>query len=98
MADPTNAQRQYAADLRAMHTALTGEGFTDDQAVTLLCQLIVTQPAQPAQRDRNRQVRDLLATATGQKPPPARSPAEDRAADLWNPPAPFVPEGAPAHE
>lgn len=93
MADPTPAHRQAAADLRAMHQALTDEGFTDDQAVTLLCRLVTAPSDKPAQPDRRRVVEQLLA---GQKPPATRSPANDRAADLWNPPAPT--EGAPAHE
>ncbi|AYF29313.1 hypothetical protein CSH63_17945 [Micromonospora tulbaghiae] len=50
MADPTeptepvDPRRAFARDLRAMHTALTDEGFTSDQAVTLLAQMIEPQP------------------------------------------------------
>lgn len=96
MADPTDAQRQLAADLRGMHTALTEAGFGDDQAVTLLCQLITPTPTRPDRSDRSARVASLLAATTGQKPPATRSPAEDRAADLWNPPA--TTQGAPAHD
>lgn len=96
MADPTDAHRQFAADARAMHNALTDEGFTDDQAVVLLCQLIgqpPAQPAQPARPDRRGRVAELLAAAGSRKSEP--TPADDRASGLWNPPAT---EGAPAHE
>lgn len=95
MAEPTRAHRLVAADLAGMHTALTGEGFTHDEAITLLCQLIA-HPAAVPRADRRGAVAKLLADATGQKPPATRSPVEDRAADLWNPPSPIP--GAPAHE
>lgn len=91
--DPTPAHRQFAADARATHTALVNEGFTDDQAVTLICQLIAKTPAVPARPDRSSAVEVLLA---GKKPPATRSPADDRSADLWNPPSPIP--GAPAHD
>ncbi|MFI6238338.1 hypothetical protein ACIBEF_00500 [Micromonospora sp. NPDC050795] len=91
----TEAQRQYAADLHSMFTALVDEGFTGDQAVALLCCLIQPQPARTGSADRNKQVSALLAAAR-KKPPATRSPADDRAADLWNPPAPDT--GAPAHD
>ncbi|WP_433651029.1 hypothetical protein ACQP2C_32470 [Micromonospora zamorensis] len=92
---PNEKQRQYAADLHSMFTALVDEGFTGDQAVALLCRLIEPQPARPSSAERSKQVSALLAAA-GQKPPATRSPADDRAADLWNPPAPNP--GAPAHD
>ncbi|MCG5460850.1 hypothetical protein MED01_004276 [Micromonospora sp. MED01] len=94
--DPTEGHKRFAADARAMHTALVAEGFTDDQAVTLLCQLIANDQAanrrRPDPAARSRMVEKLLA----EKPSAARSPADDRAADLWNPPAPDL--GAPAHD
>ncbi|MEU7843952.1 hypothetical protein AB0B39_23665 [Micromonospora sp. NPDC049114] len=92
---PTEKQRQFAADLRFMFTALVAEGITDDHAVALLCRLIEPQPARPSSADRSKQIAALLASA-GQKPPATRGPADDRAADLWNPPAPDL--GAPAHD
>ncbi|MBM0203198.1 hypothetical protein JNW90_09185 [Micromonospora sp. STR1s_5] len=91
----TEAQRQYAADLHSMFTALVDEGFAGDQAVALLCCLIEPRPARSGSAERSEQVSALLAAA-GKRPPPSRSPADDRAADLWNPPAPEP--GAPAHE
>lgn len=94
MADPTQAHRLFAADARAMFTALTEEGFTGDQAVALLCQLIGQQPTQPIRPDRRGQVESLL-TAVGKRKTAEPNPVDDRASGLWNPPAP---EGAPAHE
>jgi len=92
VADPTEAHRRFAADARAMFTAFTDEGFTDDQAVTLLCRLIGQPAAQAIRPDRSGQVESMLAAAMSRRRP---HPVEDRAAGLWNPPAP---EGAPAHE
>lgn len=83
MVEPTEAHRRFAADARAMFTALTDEGFTADQAVALLCQLIGQPPAQPDLRpDRRGQVESLLAAAMNKR----RLTPEDRAAGLWNPP------------
>ncbi len=93
---PADTQRQYAADLYSMFTAFVDEGFTGDQAVALLCCLIEPRPARTGSADRSKQVSALLAAATGQRPAATRSPADDRAADLWNPPAPDL--GAPAHD
>ncbi|MEU7677881.1 hypothetical protein AB0C42_24075 [Micromonospora taraxaci] len=92
---PTDEQRYFAHNLRSMFTTLVDEGFTGDQAVTLLCRLIDPQPARPSSAERSKQVSALLAAA-GQRPPATRSPVDDRAADLWNPPA--TNPGAPAHD
>lgn len=99
MAEPSPADKAFAADARATYTALVDEGFTPDQAVTLLCQIIRAEPAAPrANRDaagrRSARVAELLGAAS--KPSTARGPVADRAADLWNPPA--IDPGAPARE
>ncbi|MGW1059357.1 hypothetical protein [Micromonospora rubida] len=95
MADPTH--RQFAADARATYTALVDEGFTPDQAVALLCQIVhpaaVVSGADRATAGRRAAVEQLLA---GKKTPATRSPVDDRSADLWNPTAPDL--GAPAHD
>jgi hypothetical protein len=98
VAEPTAAHKAFAADAHAAFTALLDEGFTADQAIALLCQLVATPPARPASPDRTAAVAALLA---GQRPPATRSPADDRAAGIWQTPttdSSTAPQGAPAHE
>lgn len=79
-----------------MFTALTDEGFTDDHAVLLLCQLVANDQAANRRRPDTSARARLVEQLLSEKPSATRSPVDDRAADLWNPPAPNP--GAPAHD
>lgn len=81
----------FATDARSMRDALTAEGFTGDQAVTLICQLLSGQTGgqQESRANRSARVAQLLGGVR-------KDPVADRSAGLWNAPTPDP--GAPAHD